>query len=189
MAIPPHAPDSKEIPEVERTGSFPGYQRGLSLFALWTETMQRQSQVWNEAWGKLTAGKYEMSDWYRGLGQMLTSSATAAERAVQIVAGTESPPWVAMPWRPMSEVPVSVRRPVDGNHVLSVPTLMFCGPDGGAAGSPIRGNARVDGDTILIALKPDESRLVKEGPYMGFLFSDRYPGEPLAVLTTQASPY
>ena len=49
MATHPHAPDGKEIPEVERTGSFPGYQRGLTLFALWAETMQRQSQVWNEA--------------------------------------------------------------------------------------------------------------------------------------------
>jgi hypothetical protein len=188
MANTPPAPGGKEIPEVERTGSFPGYQRGLSLFALWAETMQQQSRVWNEAWGKLTAGKYEMSDWYRGVGQMLSSGATATERAVQILAGTESPPWVAMPWRPMSEVPVSVRRPVDSGHVLSVPELLYCGPNGNA-GSVIRGNARVDGDTIFLALKPDDSRAVKEGPYMGFLFSDRYPGEPLAVLTTQASPY
>jgi len=183
------ASEKKEIPEVERTGSFPGYQRGLSLFALWSETMQLQSQLWNEAWGKLTAGKYEMSDWYRALGQTLSSSASATERAIRIVAGTESPPWVAMPWRPMSEVPVGVRRPVDENHVLTVPALMYCGPEGAPGGSQIRGTARVDRDTILVALKPDDSGKVKEGPYMGFLFSDRYPGEPLAVLTTQASRY
>ena len=120
---------------------------------------------------------------------MLSSSATATERSVQILAGTESPPWVAMPWRPMSEVPVSVRRPVDGNHVLSVPALMYCGPEGAGAGSAIRGIARVEGDTIFVALKLDDSSKVKPGPYMGFLFSDRYPGEPLAVLTTQGSPY
>lgn len=189
MPTPPHASDTKEIPEVERPGSFPGYQRGLSLFALWSETMQLQAQLWNEAWGKLTAGKYEMSDWYRALGQTLSSSASAAERAVRIAAGTESPPWAAMPWRPMSEVPVSVRRPVDGNHVLSVPALMYCGSDGEPGDSKILGSARVDGDTILVALKPQNSERVRKGPYMGFLFSDRYPGEPLAVLTTQASPY
>jgi hypothetical protein len=94
-----------------------------------------------------------------------------------------------MAWRPMSEVPVGVRRPVDGNHVLSVPALMYCGPDASPGDSPIRGTARVDGDTVLVVLKPEDSQRVKEGPYMGFLFSDRYPGEPLAVLTTQASPY
>jgi len=188
MATPPPTSEPK-IPEVERTGSFPGYHRGLSLFALWTETMQRQSQLWNEAWGKLAAGKYEMSDWYRALGQTLTASATATERALQIVAGAESPPWVAMAWRPMSEVPVSVRRPVDENHVLTVPPLMYCGPEGGPAGTPIHGNARVDGNVILVKITPENSQLVKAGPYMGFLFSDRYPGEPLAVLTTQGSSY
>lgn len=31
MANTPPAPGGKEIPEIERTGSFPGYQRGLSL--------------------------------------------------------------------------------------------------------------------------------------------------------------
>lgn len=188
MANPPPATGTK-LPEVERIGSFPGYQRGLSLFALWTETMQRQSQLWNQAWGKLTAGKYEMSDWYRAVGQTLSESATATERALAILAGTDSPPWVTMAWRPMSEVVVSVRRPVDENHVLTVPPLMYCGPDDGPPGSVIRGNARVAGDTVFAWLKPDDSGTVKEGPYMGFLFSDRYPGEPLAVLTTQASKY
>jgi len=176
---------SPDEPELPPTGSFPGFKRGTEWWSAWANGLLQQANIWNGVWGKMRAGQLDMRQWYKAIAESLDVTAGTAEQMLQVLNGPSAPPWVTVPWPPMSEVAVRIRRPVDRAHSLSV----SLSPLGAVqqTGSALLGSARPLGTySLAVSVRAEDSENIARGPYLGFVFSDRYV-EPLAVVSVSAT--
>jgi hypothetical protein len=158
-------------------GSFPGYELGKGLFLAWTNALQQQANIFNDGWGKLVTGKYEMKDFYEAMAKSIDVSTAAFQQWTLAVGLPSSPPWVSVP--AATAVPVRIRHPIDNTHHVSATPLTLLGKEKPEILPELK---VVQKDEYSVEVSWQRQREFTRGQYVGFVMSDRY-SEPLAIVT------
>lgn len=170
--------DQRDDPnDLPPRGSFPGYAFGKSLFLAWTNMLGQQANIWNDGWGKLVTGKYELKDFYQGLAKSIDASSAAWQELTLALGLPSSPPWVSVP--AATAVPVRIRHPIDNSHRISATPLVLLGTEKPEHSPELK---VVPKDQYLVEVSWRRQKNFTHGQYVGFVLSDRY-SEPLAIIT------
>jgi hypothetical protein len=152
----------------------------MSLINSWTEALKQQANIWNDTWGRMTNGKYELKDWYKAIGDSAQVSAEALSQTLSAFGRSpNAPPWVHLAWStPVSEVRLKEALEVTDEIEVTPPTRL----GGGSSSWPsVIAKRGMLGSVLVLELQKDGAR-PDTGEYLAFVRTRRFSA-PLAIVT------